>query len=56
MPRAYKRKKDKLLVYETKVKDAVEKVQRGDTSIRKAAKDAGISEWTLRDRIKRGLP
>ena len=56
MPRGYKRKKEKVRVNEDKVKNAVAKVERGEKSIRKAAKEAGISEWTLRDRIKRGLP
>ena len=32
------------------------KVRKSLISIRKAAKEIGISEWTLRDRMKRGTP
>ena len=53
----YKRKNpDKIPIDENKVRDAIHKVKAGSISIRKAALEIGIHEWTLRDRIKRGAP
>ena len=57
MVNKYKRKTPiKPPLDEKKLQDAIHKVRSGAISKRKAAKEIGVSEWTVRDRMKRHAP
>ena len=52
----YKLKTDNLNIDEAKVRDAIHKVQQGSHSIRRGAREAGVSDFLLRCHMRKGWP